>query len=67
MTLSLLLPLLTLSPLQWKRAILDEAHTIRNRNTRMFKAMDEVIAECRWCLTGTPYVNRAEDIQSLFQ
>jgi len=53
--------------IKWKRVILDEAHIIRNRNTRMFKAMDEVIAECRWCLTGTPYVNRAEDIQSLFQ
>ena len=51
----------------WKRVILDEAHTIRNRNTRAFKALDEVIADYRWCLTGTPYVNRAEDIQSLFQ
>ena len=57
----------SLMDVHFGRVILDEAHIIRNRKTRMFKSVVEVQATCRWCLTGTPYVNKAEDIQSLFQ
>ena len=45
--------------------MLDEAHTIRNRNTQGCKAALALRGARRWCLTGTPMVNRAEDLQPL--
>ena len=41
------------------------AHKIRNQNTKMFKAIQELPAQRRWCLTGTPIQNRLEDLGSL--
>jgi hypothetical protein len=43
--------------------VLDEAHTIRNRNTGVFRACAALRARCRWCLTATPLVNTADDAQ----
>ena len=51
----------------WRRIILDEAHNIRNRNTRQFKACNALDADARWCLTGTPFINKPADIQALFE
>ncbi|QDZ23851.1 SNF2 domain-containing protein [Chloropicon primus] len=51
--------------IKWKRIVLDEAHIIRNRATRGFSAAALLEGETRWCLTGTPYVNKPGDIQSL--
>jgi len=45
--------------------ILDEAHTIRNPESRVFAAAGAVRAPCRWCLTGTPIQNRLEDFAAL--
>eukprot|EP00948_MAST-09A_sp_MAST-9A-sp1_P004216 g4216.t1 len=50
----------------WRRIILDECHTIRNRNTRSFKSCDALQAKNRWGLTGTPVINGGDDLQSLF-
>lgn len=47
------------------RIILDEAHTIKNRQAKTAKACYELKATHRWALTGTPVVNRLEDIFSL--
>lgn len=47
------------------RIILDEAHTIKNRQAKTSKACYELRATHRWVLTGTPVVNRLEDIFSL--
>ncbi len=47
------------------RVILDEAHTIKNRQSKTAKACYEIEAEHRWVLTGTPIVNRLEDLFSL--
>ncbi|KAF2138855.1 uncharacterized protein K452DRAFT_352946 [Aplosporella prunicola CBS 121167] len=47
------------------RIILDEAHTIKNRQSKTAKACYELAAEHRWILTGTPIVNRLEDLFSL--
>lgn len=49
----------------WFRVILDEAHTIKSRSTRAARACYAIRAKRRWCLTGTPIVNRLEDLYSL--
>jgi SWI/SNF-related matrix-associated actin-dependent regulator of chromatin subfamily A3 len=56
----------TLYQLSWHRVVLDEAHYIRNRNTKSFRAAAAIKSRVRWCLTGTPLQNKAEDLQSLF-
>ncbi|KAI5867929.1 DNA repair protein rad-5 [Durotheca rogersii] len=51
--------------LDFFRIILDEAHTIKNRQSKTAKACYELSAKHRWVLTGTPIVNRLEDLFSL--
>ncbi|GFF34743.1 DNA repair protein rad5 [Aspergillus lentulus] len=47
------------------RVILDEAHVIKNRRSKTARACYELRATHRWVLTGTPIVNRLEDLFSL--
>ncbi|EPE26055.1 P-loop containing nucleoside triphosphate hydrolase [Glarea lozoyensis ATCC 20868] len=51
--------------LKYFRVILDEAHHIKNRQSKTARACYEIDAEHRWVLTGTPIVNRLEDLFSL--
>ncbi|CCC05126.1 unnamed protein product [Sordaria macrospora k-hell] len=51
--------------LNFFRVILDEAHNIKNRQAKTSRACYEIAAEHRWVLTGTPIVNRLEDLFSL--
>jgi DNA repair protein RAD5 len=51
--------------LEYFRIILDEAHFIKNRQSKTAKACYELKAVHRWVLTGTPIVNRLEDLFSL--
>ncbi|OAA61921.1 DNA excision repair protein [Niveomyces insectorum RCEF 264] len=53
--------------LNFFRIILDEAHTIKNRQSKTAKACYALAAEHRWVLTGTPVVNRLEDLFSLIR
>ncbi|KAH6968232.1 SNF2 family N-terminal domain-containing protein [Fusarium avenaceum] len=59
-----------LSPLYklgWYRIVLDEAHIIRRPSTKFFLACEELHANSRWCLSGTPIQNKLADIGSLFR
>lgn len=51
--------------LNFFRVILDEAHSIKNRQSKTAKACYEIAATHRWVLTGTPIVNKLEDLFSL--
>jgi DNA repair protein RAD5 len=53
--------------LNFFRVILDEGHTIKNRQSKTAKACYDIAAEHRWVLTGTPIVNRLEDLFSLIR
>lgn len=55
----------TLFSLAYHRIILDEAHTIRNHKSKAFQAVAAVQATNKLALTGTPFVNKADDIYSL--
>ncbi|KDE09764.1 hypothetical protein MVLG_00164 [Microbotryum lychnidis-dioicae p1A1 Lamole] len=45
----------------WYRIVIDEAHFIRNRMTKMSRACVELDGVFRWCLTGTPVINSLAD------
>jgi len=40
--------------IRWFRVVLDEAHTIKSSKSQVSMAASALIADNRWCLTGTP-------------
>lgn len=52
---------------KFHRVVVDEAHNIRNRNAKTSKALYAVHSFKRWALTGTPIVNRLDDLFSLIK
>ncbi|KAI4382285.1 hypothetical protein MLD38_008266 [Melastoma candidum] len=51
----------------WFRVVLDEAHTIKSSKSQISLAACGLVADCRWCLTGTPIQNSLGDIYSLLR
>lgn len=56
-----------LSKRKWNVACLDEAHTIKNKETKMSDAAMSLQAESRIILTGTPVQNYLGELWNLFQ
>ena len=56
-----------LSQKSWNVVVLDEAHTIKNPNTKMSKAAMTLKAERKVILTGTPIQNHLSELWNLFQ
>jgi len=51
---------------EWNVLCLDEAHTIKNRDTKMAHAAHSLSAKTRIALTGTPLQNHLGELWSLF-
>jgi SNF2 family DNA or RNA helicase len=49
----------------WDRVILDEAHEIRNKTSKLFKSVCRLKSEIKWIVTGTPVFNSMQDFVSL--
>ncbi|KAK6835054.1 SNF2 family N-terminal domain-containing protein [Apiospora arundinis] len=56
-----------LKQVRWLRVVLDEAHVIRNRASKVFQAVISLKTKYRWCLTGTPIQNHVQDLGSLVE
>ncbi|KUI71446.1 hypothetical protein VM1G_07023 [Cytospora mali] len=52
---------------QFYRVILDEAHNIKNKDTKASQAAAEIQSQYRLCMTGTPFMNRAVEIYPLIR
>ena len=57
----------SLSKKEWNTIVLDEAHTIKNRDTKMSKAAMKLQGRFRILLTGTPVQNNLSEIWNLMQ
>ena len=49
----------------WNRVIFDEAHHLRNNNTKRFESCCKIRASIRWLVTGTPVQNKKADFYNL--
>jgi SNF2 family DNA or RNA helicase len=49
----------------FNRLVCDEAHILRNGQSRKVKKLAQVTAQHKWFLTGTPLVNRLTDFYTL--
>lgn len=56
----------TLVSKKWNVICLDEAHTIKNRDTKMSKAAMRLQADNKLILTGTPIQNHLSELWNLF-
>jgi hypothetical protein len=51
----------------WYRIIIDEAHNIKNRNSKSSKACADLMAKHRLCMTGTPMMNSVDELFPLLR
>ncbi|KAL6697301.1 SNF2 family N-terminal domain-containing protein [Trichoderma pleuroticola] len=48
--------------INWYRIILDEAHAIKNADSRTSKACCALVGKYRWALSGTPLANSSQEM-----
>lgn len=51
----------------WDRIIIDEAHMLRNRKSKLFESSMLLKSSIRWALTATPIMNRMTDFLNLME
>lgn len=54
-----------LQNIKWTRIVLDEAHNIRDSNTKKSTAIATLASKNRWCVTAAPFQNSEWDICNL--
>jgi SNF2 family DNA or RNA helicase len=54
-----------LKNIRWNRVIFDEAHHLRNSETRRYRSCKQIKARVRWLVTGTPIQNKKKDFYNL--
>jgi SNF2 family DNA or RNA helicase len=54
-----------LQKIKWQAEVYDEAHKLKNRKSQQTKKAKKIKAEYTFLLTGTPILNRAEELWSL--
>ncbi|PTB57662.1 hypothetical protein M431DRAFT_346954 [Trichoderma harzianum CBS 226.95] len=52
---------------RWRRIVLDEAHFIRNSDSRLARAICSINSVSRWAVTGSPIQNRLGDLTALLK
>jgi len=52
---------------KWDRVIYDEAHHMKNSNTRLWNIQSKLIRTYTWLVTGTPIHNSLRDVKNLFR
>lgn len=57
----------TLTGTHWNRVVLDEAHELRNPDSKRFNVLLELECDIRWILTGTPVFNSKKDYSTLLR
>ena len=55
----------TISKLPWRAVIIDEAHRLKNPQSKFFKEVHQVPRDFSLLLTGTPLQNSSEELWSL--
>ena len=56
-----------LTKIQWNRLIFDEAHHLRNKKTERYKRCEQIKAETKWLISGTPIQNKMSDLYNLLR
>ncbi|KAF2009924.1 hypothetical protein BU24DRAFT_357138 [Aaosphaeria arxii CBS 175.79] len=56
-----------LHKMQFYRVVLDEAQAIKNHATRTSIACRAIMADMRWCITGTPIQNNLKELYPYFK
>lgn len=48
--------------IRWWRVICDESHVMRSTNTKQTNTVTNIVADHKWCVTGTPISTSVQDL-----